>query len=461
MMADVPAARYVASRFISLAFDGDGSLVVHSARTGAIGVVEPARAERARRALLPNAVTPAPLDGILADLAEGGLLVPEGLDEAQLVHDGYLRRYDPAELHLILLPTEDCNFRCVYCYESFLRGAMSPEIRGGITRFVEGQRDLRRLQVHWFGGEPFLAPDVVIELMSWLREHCDRAGIEFSSSATTNGSLLVPEVADRVVPLGVRHFQVTLDGVEEEHNARRHGSNGEETFRSVLDNLRYLRRSGHDFTVMLRHNFDPDSLRRLDEYLAMLTREFAGDSRFTTHFEAIGRWGGPNDDELVVCEGRSSAHAIMQTRRAAARAGFRDATLLHELQPDGYVCYAANPRSFVIGSDGTVYKCTVELDYHDRNKVGVLRPDGLMDLDWRKMALWCETDGMEAAKKCTTCWFSPACHGAICPKEWMDEDDVVCPPTKQTVHETLLFAREEAALVGAVTPDNRDYCPKG
>jgi uncharacterized protein len=77
------------------------------------------------------------------------------------------------------------------------------------------------------------------------------------------------------------------------------------------------------------------------------------------------------------------------------------------------------------------------------------------------MALWCETDGMETGKKCNTCWFSPSCHGAICPKEWMDVNDVTCPPSKQTIQETLKFARAESA-VAAPDPDaNRSYCAKG
>ena len=122
---------------------------------------------------------------------------------------------------------------------------------------------------------------------------------------------------------------------------------------------------------------------------------------------------------------------------------------------------ATRARSFVIGSDGTVYKCTVELDYHERNKVGQLRTDGVMDLDWSRMALWCETDGMETGKKCTTCWFSPSCHGAICPKEWMDDNDVFCPPAKQTIKDTLLFLRQESALAGPAPSEGRGYCPKG
>jgi uncharacterized protein len=454
------SGQYVPSRFISMSFDNDGSLIVHSSRTGAIGVVEPAQAEEARRALLKDGVVNAPLTGILHDLADGGMLVPKEMDEAQLAHSSYLERYNHSKLHLIILPTEQCNFRCVYCYESFLRGEMTPELRAAIRRFVLAQEDLSVLDIHYFGGEPFAAPDTVIELAEWFSAHCERRGIKLDSSATTNGSLLTPSVADRVIPLGVKRFQITLDGVAEDHNARRVGAQGEETFQAIIDNLRYLHSSDLDFKIMLRHNFDPDSLERLDDYLAMIKDEFGGDERFETHWEWIGKWGGPNDDDLLVCEGRTGVRAIADARRRAAKVGFRDATIIHELQPNSYPCYAANPRSFVVGSDGTLYKCTVELDYHERNKVGVLRPDGVMDLDWRRMALWCETDGMESGKKCTSCWFSPSCHGAICPKEWMEENDVFCAPAKQTIQESLLFAREQTALVGAALDDSPSFCPK-
>ena len=456
-----PAQRYVPSRYISMTFDDDQSLIVNCSRTGAIGVIPADQAEPARRALIPGTVSAAPLTGIHADLAEGGFLVPDGLDEAQLVHNSYLRRYDPAGLHLIILPTEECNFRCVYCYESFLRGEMTPEVREGICRFVADEEELTNLSVHFFGGEPFLAKDSVLHLMTWLREHCDSKGISLSAGATTNGSLLTPELADAIIPLGCNHFQITLDGTEADHNARRHGKDGEDTFHTVLENLRYLHNSRLEFTVMLRHNFDPDTQTRLEGFLAMLRHEFGGDPRFRTHFEAIGKWGGPNDAELTVFEGRSGPRAILQAQRLAAEAGFRDELAVHNMGPDGFVCYAANPRSFVIGSDATVYKCTVELDYHERNKVGRLHGDGTMELDWARMALWCETDGMEAGKKCTSCWFSPSCHGAICPKEWMDDNDVFCPPAKQTIQETLKFVRAESAVGGPGRDTGQTFCPKG
>jgi uncharacterized protein len=44
-------------------------------------------------------------------------------------------------LHLILLPTEHCNFRCTYCYEDFSIGRMTPEIIDSIKRLIDRRLD--------------------------------------------------------------------------------------------------------------------------------------------------------------------------------------------------------------------------------------------------------------------------------------------------------------------------------
>ncbi|HEY6572205.1 MAG TPA: hypothetical protein VI198_02705, partial [Candidatus Eisenbacteria bacterium] len=43
----------------------------------------------------------------------------------------------PRLLHLILLPTEACNFRCVYCYEAFRLKRMEPSVVAGVKRLLE------------------------------------------------------------------------------------------------------------------------------------------------------------------------------------------------------------------------------------------------------------------------------------------------------------------------------------
>lgn len=40
-------------------------------------------------------------------------------------------------LRLILLPTEQCCFRCDYCYENFELGKMTPALQQAIIKLVE------------------------------------------------------------------------------------------------------------------------------------------------------------------------------------------------------------------------------------------------------------------------------------------------------------------------------------
>jgi uncharacterized protein len=438
--------RFVPTRYLSHSTMDDGTMILHNSRTGAIGAVAPDQAKEARAALERSARHPAPLTGILHELERGGFLIPEGTDERALVQQSYLEKYDDRSLNLIILPTEQCNFRCLYCYESFERPGMDAGICEGIKRYVTAQQRLQHLDIHWFGGEPLLAPDVVTELTRFFADHCVERGIRYTAAMTTNGSLLTPEIAGEIIPRGVRRFQITLDGIQEEHDQRRVKHGGGDTFNTIMENLRWLHASNLPFTVMVRHNFDPQSLPRLPEFIAMLKAEFGGDPRFTTLFHPIGTWGGPNDRDLVVCEWRSAAQEAMRAKQLAIEAGFRSGAQVEEFTPNGFTCYAANPRSFVIGSDGQLYKCTVELDSHARNIVGQLHADGTMDLDWRKMALWCETNGRDEGKKCTSCFFSPTCHGAVCPKQWMDQNDCDCPPEKLEIRTVLPLLAQEQLL---------------
>lgn len=40
-------------------------------------------------------------------------------------------------LELILMPNEDCNFRCVYCYEDFVKSEMKETVQKGILKYLE------------------------------------------------------------------------------------------------------------------------------------------------------------------------------------------------------------------------------------------------------------------------------------------------------------------------------------
>ncbi|MBP3041922.1 SPASM domain-containing protein, partial [Bacillaceae bacterium Marseille-Q3522] len=92
----------------------------------------------------------------------------------------------------------------------------------------------------------------------------------------------------------------------------------------------------------------------------------------------------------------------------------------------------------VIGSDGTIYKCTVALD-SDFNKVGQLLEDGSMKLNSDLMALWITSDET-ADESCQKCFFRPSCQGAACPKIRIEKGKKPCPPDKIHIKDVMKLA---------------------
>src|SRR5918992_3673907 len=149
------------SRFNLTARDPAGSLLVFNTFSGAFLQFRGESADRVD-ALLRGAAADAAADPAPA-LISNGVLVPAEADElrrAKTVHDSFAQRTD--RLSLIIMPTEKCNFRCIYCYEDFARGRMPAAVQRAVLRLVEREApSLRTLRISWFGGEPLAAVEVI------------------------------------------------------------------------------------------------------------------------------------------------------------------------------------------------------------------------------------------------------------------------------------------------------------
>lgn len=163
--ADASGVRYRPSRYTAITTSDTGDLVLYNSVTGAVGTVPSARENEVRSLLHRQATPVAQQNGLVPDFIEGGFLVEEGTDEVGAVAaHRVMQKTSTDGLSLIILPTESCNLRCTYCYESFEHGTMPPSVREGLKTFVS-QRicDFDTLTVQWFGGEPTMALDVVTE----------------------------------------------------------------------------------------------------------------------------------------------------------------------------------------------------------------------------------------------------------------------------------------------------------
>lgn len=288
---------------------------------------------------------------------------------------------------LIILPTEKCNFRCTYCYEDFSVGRMKKETIFGIKALLERRcSDLDYLNISWFGGEPLTAKDIVLDIsehvMALARKY---ATLSYVGNMTTNGYLLDYNTTVALADVGVRRYQISLDGPREVHDKSRIRADGGSTYDRIWGNLLAIRDSSAAVSVLLRIHFTVDTFKLLDPLIEDIKREFLHDPRFSFFFKAIERLGGSNDASIKIFSDAEKEEAVnlLQTNLF----GENIASSQNSSLSDNYVCYASRPNSLVIRSNGDVGKCTVAL-YDERNKIGSLQMDGTLKLTPGRLAPW-------------------------------------------------------------------------
>lgn len=435
------AEEWYPSQFNARTTDDEGHIILWNSKSGAFAVFN-AKQKQALERYLTQQGYAGKLDKMGEYLRERGYIIGKDTHEYRQFQASFgEQHYRNDTMELILLSTEDCNFRCKYCYEQFLRGTMLPEVRNNIKQLVKNRAEtIRNFGIHWFGGEPLYGFAAIEDLAPFFCEMADKNHWNYSATITTNAYLLTPEIAAKLLSWKVRNYQITVDGVEEQHNLNRPARDGSGTFDVIFNNLREFAKLPDPFVVRLRVNFDNDTHPYLTKFLDMLQQSFGSDSRFRLAFHPVGKWGGGNDDNLDVCGDRESFGVMQSLHEQSSERGLAHSTFLDGNVFGGQVCYAARPYNFIIGANGAVMKCTVALDQTDYNIVGHLRDGGQLVLDPEKWAKWVEP-GYAGDKGCQKCYLLPSCQGMSCPWLRFEQNTSPCSATvKPNIHHHLITA---------------------
>ncbi len=314
----------------------------------------------------------------------------------------FVAAIDPTHLELRLFSTEKCNFRCVYCYEDFELGRMEQWVRNGIKNLIEQRcaNGLKSLYISWFGGEPLLGLEVIEEIELFRNEMRAKYPdlMSDSSGITTNGYLLTTDILCKLVNLGVKSYQITLDGSPIHHNKTRLRADGEGTYEKILENLIAASKTALDFNIDIRMHLHSKNIDDVENLLTSeLIRLFAHDKRFNLHPISIGDFGGAFGSNSIKTTTRKIADASRESilkRFATARSvvvGGSVADLssapLSVSEGANSVCYAAAANSFAIRADGNLVKCTTALD-DPRNKIGNITESGELNIKPELVKLW-------------------------------------------------------------------------
>lgn len=333
---------------------------------------------------------------------------------------------------LIVMPTERCNFRCTYCYESFEKGRMSEDNIVALERYIDNVAPTApQFSLGFFGGEPLLCADIITRLSERAFRHISARGLPYAASIATNGYLLTESTFKSLIDVGVVSYQITVDGPRELHDQQRVMGNGKGTFDRIVANLRHMAQSSEQFVCMVRCNLPAD---RMQAATALFDSELAflrNDARFAVDLQTV--WSsdrvtvGPSDSACAQSVAKGVDFYLLN--RQLEQAGIRTAAYSVTPSTLSTACYAGKRNWYVVGPDLALYKCTVVFD-NPLNQVGRIAADGALVLNEERAELWSGSNALTDAS-CIGCHYRVPCGGIACPLSRFVSGVKACPDGKE------------------------------
>jgi uncharacterized protein len=360
-----------------------------------------------------------------------GVLVEDGFLVASRAEDDVALRAHldkaaeglPGTLFVTLMPTLQCNLACTYCFQkehpAFTKASLDTEnaTLEWLLRRVD-ERGLRKLHVHYFGGEPTTRKDYCLRTAAALSASMRARGGEFAWEMTTNGVQLDVEFAKRMEAFGPGSFKVTLDGDKETHDRQRVYRDGRGSFDAIFDNLVALARAG--CKVYVHGHFFPDQAPSFERLLDRLERCGVAPLLAGVRFRPIADTQQKGTGSCSGCSEAQETQALVQLGKSIERrrlAPAKQASLIDELVGP---CELHWKNNYTIDPEGRVYKCPVVagLPGLEVTQVGSAAPEKIAPL--LELRPW---------EKCGDCPYLPVCVGGCLGSKYLKtgrRDEVAC-----------------------------------
>ena len=334
-------------------------------------------------------------------LYENGFLVDSNEIELEEIITK-LKIREENELRLIIFPTIDCNFRCLYCYEEKKHINLDLEYYSKIIDLIDNFKG-NNIFISWFGGEPSLKSKEIISFLKLVNDKCSEKKKNLISSMTTNFSMIDLKTLTNFVNSGIKYYQVTLDGTKEIHDKYRPLLNGLGSFDRVYNNLLEALNSNLDFEITIRLNFD-NKTDYLDFFKMMIP--FSKDNRFSFELHPICNFDNIERDYTCTnVEAKEREKEIISIMNSL-NIKYNENSIFSKYMP----CYACMKNNYIIDECGNIKKCTIHLN-DERNNLGNLDNfEKIDDSNWINYKF----------KECQECEVFPLCLGKMCKYDKLD-----------------------------------------
>jgi uncharacterized protein len=196
-----------------------------------------------------------------------------------------------------IFPTNGCNLRCKYCYANNKPGNMTRETMHETLRWLFTEQPHKNLTCHFFGGEPTLRWDTLVDMVHLGTEMAKNNGYKVGWSMTTNGTMLTTERLDWLGKnFKPNPFLLSIDGRPKTHDKYRVYESGKgshhmipvdeilsrfpniecrptikpDTARDWFEDFRWLRNKGFK-SIAIEPDYECEwSSKQLEDYRRML-----------------------------------------------------------------------------------------------------------------------------------------------------------------------------------------------
>lgn len=321
-------------------------------------------------------------------------------------------------LKIVIIPTYQCNLSCAYCLQGkgektdtvpLADKLMATTDAEKIISFIKSKLEdpshsvpLRKLHIIFHGGEPLIGFKICEFVADQTSRLASIHNLGLTFSMTTNLTLLRPEIVSFMKKYDVS-LQVTIDGNETQHNARRHFKNKDGTYSLILQNLTDLVSQGLKKNIVIRINLDSETMNNAKEIIDEV-REYSDD----IYFGYLRTFKGINEGYASKClDDACSALYDRKLSEIYQKNGLPIPASFGKKGPCSLNC----ENKFYIDPLLDVYKCELLID-QPRFSVGHLNDLGeFISLpEYYRQMSW----GPDRFEKCINCALLPCCGGG-CP----------------------------------------------
>lgn len=223
--------------------------------------------------------------------------------------------------------TRTCNLKCRHCYMSSDAKKYSNELTTAeAKKFIDDLADFNVPVLLFSGGEPLIRPDFFE-----LADYAAKKGVR--PTLSTNGTLITPQVAQKIKDIGVGYVGISLDGLREVNDKFR-GKEGafEAAMNGIKNCVAVNQRVGLRFTIN-HHN-----IQELENIFDFIEEENIDRVCFY-HLVYSGRGNQMMNEDVTAEESRRAMDIIIRRTRDFEERGLKKEILTVDNHCDGVYMY--------------------------------------------------------------------------------------------------------------------------